>query len=131
NYAHVIRTRCDGSPQSEAAFTALEHEIERIDRIVTGVLDYARPAGDSLARVNLTAVLRQSVRLLTEQGVLRRVQLTVTISDEPLAVTANVHELQQAFVNLILNAVDAVGGTGPVSVYADVTTPAQMLAAQR
>jgi signal transduction histidine kinase len=131
NYAHVLRARCPATPETDAAFAALENEIERIDRIVTGVLDYARPTGPTVSRVNVTAVLRQSIRLLTEQGVLRRVQLQTDISEAALPVSANAHELQQAFVNLLLNAVDAVGGAGPVSVYADVTTPAAMLAAQR
>ncbi len=131
NYAHVLMSRSDASAEVTAAFAALNREIERIDGIVTGVLDFARPAETLVTRVSLTSVLRQSVRLLSEQGVLRRVQVREDIAAEPLDVLANAHELQQAFVNLLLNAADAVGGAGPVSVHASRTTPAQLLVAQR
>jgi two-component system, NtrC family, sensor kinase len=124
NYAHVLRSRMNGSPDVESALQGIDHEVDRIDRIVGGLLDYARPQKGPPSAFDAAAKLREAVELLATQGVFRSVQVQSTIPDAPLPVVGNAQAFEQAFVNVLLNAIDAMNAQGTLSVYAGQQTAA-------
>jgi len=85
-------------------------ELDRIDRIVRGLLDYARPHEEGSAPIDPSAVLRSAYALLDAQGTLRSCQISLEISDEVPQIRGRAHQLEQVFVNLLLNAADAAPG---------------------
>ncbi|HYC50558.1 MAG TPA: ATP-binding protein [Gemmatimonadaceae bacterium] len=123
-YIHLLRT---GAPQSNDALAGLEREVDRIDRIVRGLLDYARSKPGSQGQVDLNAVARSVVELLGMQGILKTVQLEMRVASEPLVVAGDRTDLEQAFVNLLLNAVDAMGAQGSLSIILRQTDRTEML----
>lgn len=131
NYAHVLRARVEVTPEVDAALVGIEREIERIDNIVGSLLDYARPGARPPAPFDAAGSLRAAVQLLAAQGVFRRVEVNTAIDDVPLALTGNPHELEQAFVNLLLNAIDAMESHGKLALYAGRMTPDAILRAPR
>lgn len=127
-YAHVLRVRSGAAAPHVEPIEAIEREVARIDRIVRGLLDYARPRRATPERVRVDAVLEEVVRLVHDQGLLRGVQVTWDLDAGVGRVRADRHELQQAFVNLVLNAVDAMNGAGRLVLRAR-TLPAEALTA--
>ena len=115
-YTHLLRTASPGSAQASDALAGLERESGRIDRIVRGLLDYARSKPRTPQDVDLNDVARSVVDLLNTQGVLKRVELELRVADDPLLVPGDRHDLEQAFVNLLLNAVDAMEGHGSLAI---------------
>jgi len=122
NYTHVLRARAGNSAEATAALAGIEREVERVDRIVTGLLDFARPRPVPEAPFDAAASLRQAVQLLSEQGVFRTVHVQSSIADAPLAMMGNPHEFEQVFVNVLLNAIDAMQSKGTLAVYAGAAT---------
>ncbi|MGZ8379896.1 MAG: sensor histidine kinase, partial [Gemmatirosa sp.] len=115
-YAHVLRLRTATQPEVAPVLDALERESARIDRIVRGLLDFARPRRITPASVGVNAVLDAAVALLRDQGVLRRLTVQSTLADPTPAVFAERHELEQVVVNLLLNAADAMDrGPGTIA----------------
>ncbi len=114
NYLEVLRRRGGDAELIDA----VEREAERIDRIVRSLLAYARPQDEAVADVDLVAVIRSAVELLGRQGAFQRVQLSVELPRALPVVRGTVHGLEQALVNLLLNAVDAADG-GTVAVGAE------------
>jgi two-component system, NtrC family, sensor kinase len=125
-YAHLIRTRAGGTVEVDEPLDALEREIARIERIVRGLLDYARPRRLTPKAVRVDDVLEDVLRLMTDQGVLRRITLEREIASSEAAVFAERHDLEQVFVNLLLNAVDAVDGTGRIGVRTRVVPASEL-----
>jgi signal transduction histidine kinase len=115
-YAHLLRVGRAGDAASLDAVTGLERETARIDRIVRGLLEYARPRRPIPTPIDVNDALGRVVELLTSQGVLRHVSLQLDLATDSLFVHAEPHELEQVFVNLLLNAVDAVGESGVVAI---------------
>lgn len=115
-YTHLLHGAAPGSAQAAEALTGLEREAGRIDRIVRGLLDYARSKPRAAVEVDLNDVIRSVVDLLNTQGVLKRVALELRFAEEPLLLLGDRHDLEQAFVNLLLNAVHAMRGQGTLSV---------------
>ena len=104
-YIEVLRRR-GADPEVVAGVT---RELERIDRIVRGLLDYARPQEEDLAPLDAAAVARGAYGLLEAQGALKAVRASLEVAPGVPRILGRVHLLEQAIVNLVLNAVDAAG----------------------
>jgi signal transduction histidine kinase len=98
---------------------------QRILRFSRDLVQYARPSGRDLAPVDLSAVVRQSVSIcehLIERG---GIELGIEVDPQLPAVHAVSGQLEQVLINLITNAVHALGdGGGKVMVRALVDGPA-------
>lgn len=114
NYAHVLRMRTTHVPGTQEPLDALEREITRIDRITRGLLDYARPRRLTPRPVVVDTMIGDVLRLLGDQGVLKRVRVRTELYAPNALVFAEQHDLEQVFVNLLLNAVDAMPPDGLV-----------------
>ena len=123
-YTHLLRVNAAGNAPALEALGGLERETTRIDRIVRGLLDYARPRRRSPTPTDVNEALRHVVGLVDEQGHLRRVALVMTLSTQAPVVHGDRHELEQVFVNLLLNAADAAGENGVVAVSSTIMTRA-------
>jgi signal transduction histidine kinase len=130
-YLHVLRSAPTGSEAARDALEALERESTRIDRIVRGLLDYARAKPRSTEHVNLNDIARGVTELLAAQGALKHVQLRLSPAADAVFVAGDRHDFEQAFVNLILNAVDAMKGGGELSLILRRTTRTELLAGAR
>lgn len=130
-YIHVLARSPAGSEAAEGALKGLEREATRIDRIVRGLLDYARPGSRGTGPVDLNGTARGVLDLLSAQGVLKDVQLHIQFADQPVLVRGDRHQLEQALVNLLLNAVDAMDGRGRLSLIVRRTTREELLGPRR
>jgi signal transduction histidine kinase len=88
----------------------IRRERDRIDRIVKGLLAYARPQVEDTGAVDVGAALVNVVELLTQQGKLKRVDFDLEVDADLPAVRAKTHLMEQIIVNLLLNALDAAPG---------------------
>jgi two-component system NtrC family sensor kinase len=102
-YVEVLRRR-GADPE---VITGVTRELERLDRIVRGLLDYARPHEEPLAPLDAAAVARSAFGLLEAQGALKPVRARLEVAANVPRMPGRAHLLEQAIVNLVLNAVDA------------------------
>jgi len=93
----------------------IQRETERCTRIVRSLLDFARARPLELRPVDAVAALEEAVSLTQHKLQLQQVVVTRT-SDGPAVVNGDFGQLRQVFVNLILNACDAMPEGGALSV---------------
>lgn len=112
-YADILREELQNDPEKTDYLLRVEAESQRIDRIVRGLLDYARPTSSVFAFENAGDVVRLTLQMLEEQGALKKLKKSVDINNDLPAVWVDRHQLQQVLINLIINARDAMvdGGT--------------------
>lgn len=92
----------------------ISHEAGRIDAIVRGLLDYGRPKASATRNVDVNEVIEPAVDLMRVQGRLKDIEVHMDLCPEGVVVTADPFQLEQVFVNLLLNAIDALEETaGP------------------
>ena len=92
----------------------MARELERIDRIVRGLLDYARPRDEAVQALDVAVVAEAAFELIRAQGAFRRAAPRLDLGEDLPRVRGRAHALEQALVNLLLNAVDAIPEDGEV-----------------
>jgi signal transduction histidine kinase len=109
-YVEVLRRR-GAEPD---VIQGMAGELQRIDAIVRSLLDYSRPHEEELGTLEPASVVRSTFALLQAQGALKAVRAELDVADSLPMIRGRAHLLQQALVNLMLNAVDAAPGGGVV-----------------
>jgi signal transduction histidine kinase len=94
----------------------VHRELKRIDGLATQMLRFAAPKPPTLAPVNVDALLDHALRLLEHQMTARMISLQRDYRAAPHTVRGDESQLQQAFMNLLLNAVEAMGNGGELTV---------------
>ena len=97
----------------------IQTEIQRINRIVNGLLDYARPGEFRLDEINVNEILESSLDLVSAQKGFERIDIKLDLGDVPPAM-ADTHQLQQVLINLFINAADAMPEGGTLTVKSGV-----------
>jgi PAS domain S-box-containing protein len=98
----------DVSRLVRAVLGDLERVGEHISQHGQRLMQLARPGPDHVAPVALDLIVRDVVAMLRGAGKLRRLEMITTVG-EGLQVTVNRTRIEQILVNLIVNAVDAIG----------------------
>jgi len=115
-----LRVGDDGRDAADDFLARIGGEAQRIDGIVRDLLDLARPAEAVLGAVDLAAPLDAALRLARVQARFRSVEVTLALPAALPRVVADERRLAQVFLNLLLNAGDAMGGAGRIRVEAMV-----------
>lgn len=93
----------------------IEAQTERVNRIVKNLLNFARnPADESFQRINLKESLEEIISLIDYR--LKSLNIKLELKLEPVCVYAQRERLQQVFINIILNALDAMPGGGTLTI---------------
>jgi len=93
-------------------------ELERIQTIVRGLLDYARPGEATVQPTSVRQLLHEAVDTVALQPTFRGVSVEVHVAPECPAVMVEAQKIHQVLVNVLLNAADAIGGAGEVTLTA-------------
>jgi two-component system NtrC family sensor kinase len=115
NYAHLLEDKV--APELRPTMQSLQREVSRIQRMMDGLVDYARPREAGTLGADVNAALRDTLRFLGEQGVLRRISIDERLDTAELPVKGTALELEQTFANLLLNAVDAMPAGGRLALW--------------
>ena len=91
-------------------------EIDRIQRLLDRLRTLSRPAGGPRHPVDVRVPVTEALELVQPGLEEKGVTMTVGLGPEPCMVLGNQQELEELFLNLLLNAQDATPGGGTVSV---------------
>jgi signal transduction histidine kinase len=94
----------------------VRRELKRIDGLATQMLRLAAPKSGTLMKVPVHTVLDHSLRLLEHQMSGRMIVLKRDYRATPDTVHGDEAQLQQAFMNLVLNGIEAIGSNGELTV---------------
>ena len=94
-------------------------EIERIDTIVKGLMDFSRPSSLNLKQQAITPILQTVLSLMEANLTHHKIQLVLDVSSETPEIQFDSDKLKQAFMNVVLNAMEAMpqGGMLRVSTF--------------
>lgn len=89
----------------------IPHEIERINRIAESLLKFGRPMKPELSKVDINGLLDEVLLLFESESKKHNVRVTKTLAALP-EITGDAGQLQQVFVNIVKNAIEAMQEKG-------------------
>ena len=101
-------------------------ELQRINAIVTQMLRFAAPKPATFATVHIHDLLDHSLRVLQHQIGAKMIALQRNYRAAPDTVRGDDAQLQQVFMNLLLNAIEAMGTNGVLTVSTEITDGKQL-----
>ncbi len=104
-----------GHPKTEF-FSILLREVDRLNDVVTNFLSFARPAALRSGPVEVTLVLSALEGLISGKARVNRVQIFTSFHEGPSRLTADETLLKQAFLNIMLNALEAMPEGGDLTI---------------
>lgn len=112
--------------QSECVERILAN-IQKASVIIENLLRFARPsAATDMTLIDVITTLQDTLKLVDNQAKIQKIAITVSIEFEQAVVRGNGSLLQQVFLNLFLNAINAMPDGGVLSVSVD-NTPEELV----
>ena len=115
-YAQMLAKQVANDEQKSLLLDKIAKQTFRASEIVNSLLNFSRTSTTSFGEVNLNRVIQETISLLEHQ--LQKVGITVRLDLDPSlgSINGNAGKLQQVFLNLFLNARDAMERGGTLSV---------------
>ncbi|MFH1020297.1 MAG: ATP-binding protein, partial [Pseudomonadota bacterium] len=120
----VLVNELELSPQDKEIFLRIVREIQRIETLLRNLLNYARPSRPAFSRIDLNGQIENCIK--SAEMILKspeyaadnrkRIVFHRTMADNLPLIKADSDQLQQIFLNLFLNAIEAITGDGTISV---------------
>ena len=114
----------DGSDEKESLEISAK-EIHRLERILSEMLDLARPVSLTPQATSANDIVSSSLLLLQHRFREKKITVVKKLSDELPSVSVDAGKIEQAMLNVLLNAVEAVDELGEVTVTTEVSEDQQ------
>ena len=98
----------------------IQGQVDRAASIIRRLLDFARQREPSFQPLDLGRLISESVAFVERQAAVANKRIVIRPLPEPVRLRADAQMLQQLFLNLLTNALDAIEGDGEVRVTANV-----------
>jgi PAS domain S-box-containing protein len=86
----------------------VKSQVTRISKIIRDLVDFSRPSNFELQRVNINECLKESIEITKVGTKAKTIDFQVKLSDDVPNLPLVADQLEQVFVNILLNAVDAI-----------------------
>jgi two-component system NtrC family sensor kinase len=113
SYAQMLAKQLQGDPQKGPLMDKITRQTFRASEIVNNLLNFSRTSGTEFSEVDVNKIILETLALLEHQFKTTRIRVQDELTHHLPAITGNAGRLQQVFLNLFLNAKDAMpeGGT--------------------
>ena len=119
--AGVLRRKIPASPDAQTLLTDIINEAKMANAIVQEVLDFVRPIRLQVERTAIADAVRGAISLADGKARRGAVNVDVTLADGLPLIQGDQHQLMQLFTNLLINAYEAMGGSGRIVITGERT----------
>ena len=116
SYAQMLAKQLRGDARLGPVLDKITQQSFRAAEIANGLLNFSRTSTTEFRSTDLNQVIRDTISLLEHQFKTAQIMLDVDLIDELPPIYGNPGKLQQVFLNLLLNAKDAMPGGGRLRV---------------
>ncbi len=116
SYAQMLSKQLQGDPQKSGLMEKITRQTFRASEIVNNLLNFSRTSGTEFTEVDVNKIIGDTLALLEHQFKTTKIKLQDELCDHLPLIHGNAGRLQQVFLNLFLNARDAMANGGTLRV---------------
>lgn len=115
-YSHLLLEDTDETNPRYDNLKKIVKETTRCKDIVKGLLQFARPKDPEMILTDINELLENSLSMMERQVLFQNINLKKNYSPDLPRIVADSAQLQQVFINIIINAAEAMDGDGTLSI---------------
>ena len=116
SYTQMLAKQLQGDPQKSGLLEKITRQSFRASEIVNNLLNFSRTSGTEFTDVDINRIISDTLALLEHQFKTAKIHVRSDLTPSLSPIQGNSGRLQQVFLNLFLNAKDAMPGGGTLSV---------------
>ncbi len=116
SYTQMLAKQLQSDPQKYGLLEKITRQTFRASEIVNNLLNFSRTGGTEFADVDVNKVISDTLALLEHQFRSSRIEVRSELTASISPILGNPGKLQQVFLNLFLNAKDAMPGGGTLNI---------------
>jgi two-component system NtrC family sensor kinase len=115
-YTSILGQEGISGEESKDYLKRIEKEVERINRIVRELLNFAKPSRLEIREVEVNKVIENTLSLLSYQKNFKNIETQIALQSDLPMIQGDESQLSQVFINIILNAIDAMPNGGVLGI---------------
>ncbi|HEV2464312.1 MAG TPA: ATP-binding protein [Acidobacteriaceae bacterium] len=119
SYTQMLTKQARGDDRLAPLLEKITQQTFRASEIVNSLLNFSRTGTSEFRETDLNVIIRETISLIEHQFKTAQVKLDTSLLPELPPILGNSGKLQQVFLNLFLNAKDAMNGGGTLRVATD------------
>jgi len=114
----VLKNRlCKEEDESnEKLFNGVLHEIDRINHLITSLLNFAKPRAPKYEKTDLSEVLDRALELVNKTALENDIKINININCKNITAFVDKAQIEQIFLNIIKNAMNAINNEGTLNI---------------
>jgi len=115
-FAVYFKQRLAGNKDDEDTADIMIAETERLNRVISQLIEFARPLTLKRERTNMTDLVRHTVRLVDDEARKNAVEINVKADEDLAPAEVDPDKIKQVLLNIFLNALAAMPAGGRLSI---------------
>ncbi len=108
SYSSFLLKRMDDNPEAQNDLKVIVRETKRCREIVKSLLDFSRQTVPKKMSHDINEIIERAEHVVANQLKLRNISLYKNLEEELPPITLDANQIQQVFINLIINGIDAI-----------------------
>ena len=105
----------------------LVEEVDRLNRVISELLEFAKPVKLQLEKTRLKDVIEHSTRLILEDAKEKHIKIEYKIDPEDLTITLDKDKFIQCILNILINSLEAMDEGGTLKIFANIVDGKKVL----
>jgi two-component system NtrC family sensor kinase len=111
-YSSFLLKRTKDNPEMQEDLNVIVRETMRCREIVKGLLDFARQSTPKKSSIEINEIINRAIAVVNNQLKLNKINLVKEFDSTIPKITADANQIEQVFINLFINGIDAIGQDG-------------------
>jgi signal transduction histidine kinase len=116
SYAQMLSKQLSGDPQKGALMEKITRQTFRASEIVNNLLNFSRTSGTEFSEIDVNKIILDTLALMEHQFKTSSIRVEDDLTSHLPTIQGNPGRLQQVFLNLFLNAKDAMANGGTLKI---------------
>lgn len=115
-FATYFGERYRDIPEDKDTAKIMVNEVERLNRVISQLLDFARPLDIKKEEIDITKIINHSTKMIERNASEKDIRVRVEIPENIPGIAVDSDRINQVFLNLFLNSIEAMDSGGELSV---------------
>lgn len=116
---YLLKANKGNEQKQEDAIGEINASVSRAEKIIYNMLDFSRTSWADKELVNVRSLLEQILLLVRQDMVRRKINVSMSLEEEPVYLYGNADSFKHIFLNVITNAIDAMPAGGDLKINAE------------